>query len=125
MLHLGGGAYAHTGVIGGGQNQQGAVMYPSAPSEPEAPNPGAAELQAQWDVREARTEALEQPSESGSYVMQNGGPYSRFGPWGGLASLETQSFLYGGTLPSGGVGMMLQGGKPLPPPDWSLGNLSD
>lgn len=125
LLHLAGGVHQHTGVIGGGKAQQGAPMWPSQPALPTKPNQGAAERQARWDIREAREETIDQPSTSGSYVMEHGGPYSRVGPWGGLESLESHSLLYGGPASSGTVGMVLQGGSTLPPPGWSFGDLPD
>ena len=125
LLHAAGGAFKHTGVLGGGKAHQGSPTWPSKPAAATEPNPGAAEVQAKWDVRDGREESVPQAQAAGSYVMAEGGPFSRVGPWGGKEALEIRSFLYGGHMPESGVGMVLEGGAPLPPPGWSFGTLPE
>jgi hypothetical protein len=123
LLHAAGGGFKHTGVLGGGKVHQGSPTWPSKPAAPSEPNPGAAELQTRWDIREVREEVFPQAEPDGSYREAKAGPYSRIGPWGGEDALIIRSFLYGGHLPESGVGMVLEGGASLPPPEWSFGIL--
>jgi len=123
LLHAAGGGFKHTGVLGGEKVHQGSPTWPSKPAAPSEPNPGAAELQTRWDIREVREEVFPQAEPDGSYREAKAGPYSRIGPWGGEDALIIRSFLYGGHLPESGVGMVLEGGASLPPPEWSFGIL--
>ena len=122
LLHLAGGGFKHTGLIGGGK-EQGAVVWPSEPANPPAPNVGAAEVQTKWDVRTSNSEDISSPHTDGAYVFEHGGPYSRVGPWGGLVALNSHSLLFGGSDVGGG--MVLQGGSSLPSPTWSFGKIPD
>ena len=122
LLHLAGGGFKHTGLIGGGK-EQGAVVWPSEPANPPAPNVGAAEVQTKWDVRTSNGEDVSPPHTDGAYVFEHGGPYSRVGPWGGLVALNSHSLLFGGSDVGGG--MVLQGGGSLPSPTWSFGKIPD
>ncbi|MEC7108980.1 MAG: hypothetical protein VXX11_03105 [Planctomycetota bacterium] len=112
FLTLGGGAHTMTGMLGGGE-VQGAVTWPTAPSRPTA-SPSLARNRTFWELRESFEDAVPAPSTVElTYVMEDGGPYSRTGPWGGFNSLTPLSLLNGG---ENADGMVLSGGAALPEP---------
>ena len=101
-----------TGMLGGGE-VQGAVTWPTAPSRPTA-SPSLARNRTFWELRESFEDAVPAPSTVElTYVMEDGGPYSRTGPWGGFNSLTPLSLLNGG---ENADGMVLSGGAALPEP---------
>lgn len=112
FLTAGGGSDIASGSLGGGA-AQGAVMWPSAPSKPED-KPSLANNRTFWEIRDVYEDSVpEHQTESLSYEMEIGGEYSRFGPWGGVETLDPLSLLNGGDFFNG---MVLSGGSPLPEP---------
>ena len=112
FLMLGGGAHPLTGTLGGG-SVQGAVTWPSAPSRPDG-KPSLVANRTFWDLRERHEDAVAPPITAAlTYLMEEGGAYSRTGPWGGVESLSPLSLLNGGGPADG---LVLYGGAPLPEP---------
>ena len=112
FLTLGGGSHGLTGMLGGGE-VQGAVTWPSYPSRPKG-KPSLARNRTFWELRESFEDSVPTPSTTElSYLLEEGGAYSRTGPWGGGESLAPLSLLNGGEHADG---MVLSGGAALPEP---------
>jgi hypothetical protein len=128
LLHAGGGAFSHdTGKLGGGASANaGAALWPTAPSRPSAPGPGAAGTRTLWDIRPLHLEDGTVPTEAAChYILEDASGasgYSRIGPWGGLEALTDQSLISGGPDSLVG-GIVLAGGGSLTAPSRIEGQL--
>jgi hypothetical protein len=116
-FHLSGGSYSGT-TLGG----KGAVLFPNAPTKSGA---GAANRQAHIYIRNSHEDTMSAPSDGGSctgVLTDYANLYSHIAPWGSPTALAQNSLLYGASssqpsgIPTSGVGMIAQGGNPLPQP---------
>ena len=117
IFHLSGGTYTG-GTLGG----KSSVLFPNAPTKSGA---GALNRQAHVYMRDNHEETFGDISDGDActgvltdYSML----YSHIAPWGTSIALSENSLLYGASsaqpsgIPSSGMGMVAQGGSPLPSP---------